>query len=238
MGHILLYDRTANKQTPKADISIAVDASCSLSKIIEQLVFSIDHTPGTAVPGCYNELHIICGCSASGLMLGGGINHENVAKLFKPLRYKIGNIIIHCESSLLIYTKGNNGVLLCRKLALSVFANVTASVSIKDVVDINYPAESPEKIANSFDIKAVWNCAGKIKLLTKYDANGKIIYSVNCPGNHAVNLLMNVVSSMHSLTESRSLSIQDLYQKILNYWRRFSCYLHLYRWKPMPIKHL
>jgi hypothetical protein len=225
MGHILLYEKTTNGQMPKADISIAVDASCSLHKIIEQLVSLIDHTSATAVPGCYNELHIVCRCSLSGLMLGDGINHENVAELFKPLRYKIGNIIIHGENAALIYSNGNNGVLFCKRLARSVFANVSASVSVREIS------------AEGFAAKAVWNCAGKIMLLTKYNADGKIIYSINYPGNHALSLLMNAVSALHNLTKPRSLSIQDFYQKVLNYRNRLSNYVHVHLWKLMPVKH-
>ncbi|MEP6929092.1 MAG: hypothetical protein ABI850_03735, partial [Flavobacterium sp.] len=172
MSLIFLHDKTTGVQIPNAHLSIAVDPSDNLGVIIKQLAFTIDNTLSTAIPGWHNELHIACSCSAAGLMLGDGINHDNAAVLFKPLRYKVGNIIIHDPAAALIYRNGNNGVLLCKRLAVSVFANVMTSASVKQLPAINYTYSNTIKALKNFMVTATWNCTGSISILNKYDEKG------------------------------------------------------------------
>lgn len=236
MGLIILHDKTTGVRIPGAHLSIAVDPSDDLNKIIQQLVFTIDHTLNTALPGCYNELHIACSCSEAGLLLGGGINHNNVAELFKPLRYKVGNIIIHHPGAAFIYDNGNNGVLLCRRLALSVFANVTASASLS-----NMPADDAckrtFKQSDNFTITATWNGRGKISVVNEYDKNGKVVHSINYPGHNVANLFMYATIPFYNTTKTRSSSgFSVFFEKIHYCYTQLGQYLHTHGLKFIPVK--
>ena len=65
----------------------------------------------------------------------------------------------------------------------------------------------------------------------KENENGKIVYSINYPGNNAMNLLMNAASSLHDLTKPGFSIFPVIAQKILSYCNQFGHYLYLHRWK-------
>lgn len=231
MGLIVLYDKTNHRKVPNAHVSIAVNPSDDLKIIMQQLAFTIEHSISTAVPGCYNELHIVCSCTQAGLMLGHGIDHNNVAEIFKPLRYKIGNIIIHNPGAAFIYSDGNNGVLLCKRLSRSVFANVTATANLTTNIPLGYMFKRATKAHKTNISTATWNCTGKIAMLNTYDEKGKLIYSINFPGSNAMQFVLK------AKTNETPSGLYIFRKKILRYSNRLGHYLYTHVPKLSVLEH-
>jgi len=226
MALVLLYNKSNPVNCTNAALTIAIGKQDSLTDVIQQLAYKLDHMKNTAVPGYYNELHIACNCSAAGFELGTGITHENAADIFKTLRFKVGNIVFLNTEAALIYKHGNNGALLCKKIAASAYANVTASVSFKEfsVLYQNIKYFNEEKDST---ISATWNCFGRISIINKYNAEGKLFYTRNYPGNKAMQFVFEAIcKSSDSIKQLPALYTYDFVKAISRFGNRMKHYLY------------
>jgi len=181
MASILLYDERFPIDATKADLVMCVRRDDNLIVRIQELSRLIQSKLLSVSPGWSHELHICCHCDDRGLILGTGVNHKNIAQVFAPLKFKIGNVIISECSAALIYPLGNNGVLMCKKLSRAVYANVTASNSTMHQLF----QQGKNALSNHGNI-VTWNQSGSIHSIQEFDNNGKIKGILHHPGLHAV----------------------------------------------------
>ena len=225
MALILLYDKSNPVNCTNAAISIAIEKQENITNVIQQLVHKLDHLKNTALPGYYNELHIACNCSANGLELGTGITHENAEAIFKPLRFKVGNIVFRNPEAALIYKNGNNGALLCKRIAASTYANVTASVSFKELA-LHYSIRSIKELKDC-TISATWNCFGKISILNKFNSEGRLFYTRNYPGTKAMQFVFDAIcKSSVSVKQVPILNISGFVKRIFGVGNREHLHQH------------
>gem|GEM_PF-5156514 len=182
MASILIYDESVAVNLVKADLAIKISRFDNLQLKIRELAQEVQSKFISATPGWFHELHIYCNSNRDGLQLGTGINHENVTGIFTALRFKVGSITIHDCNASFVYTNANNGILMCKKLACAVYANVTSS--------INDPEISSDNNANSTVV--TWNQFGHISSLMGLDHLGKMIYVLQRPGLNAISRFKRV----------------------------------------------
>ena len=106
-----------------------------------------------------------------GLELGSGIHHKNIEEVFKPLRFKVGNITITGCGAAIKYPEGNNGLLMCEKLAQTVYAYVTASNNTNCL----------KLHTTETSTAGTWNYTGKLSLLREYNAYGEFTSMLRRP---------------------------------------------------------
>jgi hypothetical protein len=237
MALVVLYDKSNPVNCTNAALTIAIEKQDNLTVVMQQLAYKIDHLKKTAIPGYYNELHIACNCSATGLELGSGITHENAAEIFKPLRFKVGNIVFLNSEAALIYKHGNNGALLCKRIAAAAYANVTASVSFKEL-SLHYPNIKYSQEVKDSTLCATWNCFGKISLINKYDADGKLFYTRNYPGNKAMQFVFEAIcNSSYSIKQLPALHACEFVKTISRIGSRMKHYLYQHTIALVTVKH-
>jgi len=179
MASILLYDERFPANTTKADLVMCIRQDDNLITRIQELSRSIQSKLISISPGWFHELHICCNSDNSGLILGSGINHKNIAEIFAALKFKIGNVIISGCGATLVYPLGNNGILMCKRLARAVYANVTAS----NVAMTHQPGN---KLLLDKGCIVTWNQSGSIHSMQEFDPGGKMIHVLHHPGLHTV----------------------------------------------------
>jgi hypothetical protein len=147
MADILLFDTRVIQadSVPGFQLTKRITASDSLPNKINELLHDIETNINTAVPSYFNYLHILCHGTERGLQLGAppGLDQNNTL-IFSPLINKVGHIVIHGCSAAYVYPHGNNGRLMCQRLARAVNAIVTAS----DATQFVLPGSS---VVNSSD---------------------------------------------------------------------------------------
>jgi len=167
MSTIIVYISNLKPDVSKADIAMSIQDGDDLQKKILQLAGEIQTRMECIAPGCYNDLHLLCNCNSEGLQLGSGVNARNISEVFAPLKYKVGNITLHCCDGASNYYCGNNGLVMCSKLSKATYANVRAS-------------HSSETTSGRTNV-LTWNQRGQIIMLEHYE-NGELIATYDHPG--------------------------------------------------------
>ena len=177
MATIVLHADSLTPNITKADIVMGIKETEDVSKKIKDLARLIQDKLITVAPGWMHVLHIFCNSSDNGLELGKGIDHKNVTAIFLPLKCKVGSIVIHGCGAAAVYSKANNGALMCKRMAQSVFANVTASDVVPSTSTVNHIFNGCNKnlYLNHGGTVGEWNQAGKLIFVQEYNEAGNLI---------------------------------------------------------------
>jgi len=188
----------------KADIVMSIKETDDINKKIQELAIQIQEKLISVEPGWMHVLHVICNGTEEGLQLGRLVDDKNIAKIFEPLRFKVGSIVIHGCAAAAIYSKANNGVLMCKKLARAVYANVTASNAIPVVSTLNHIFNGCNKnlYLNNGGTIGEWNQSGKLIFIQEYSEDGNPVPNGTHLRHHTKNHFKISRSASDALPES------------------------------------
>ncbi len=148
---------------------MTVGPSDNIFRKLHELAAQIEQQCLSFAPGWTHQLQVHCPCNENGLQLGSGLTADNISKAFAILRFKTGSILISGCGAAAIYRMGNNGLLMCKRLAASAYSNVTASGGF-----------------TLHQLTATWNALGKLTALQEHDVNGALVNGIPHPGHTSI----------------------------------------------------
>jgi hypothetical protein len=134
MGRIVVHDTRLEGNTPSfGDIpAIRVDGRTSLSDFSASLARQIDDSIHFLGGAWMNTMYIFCHGSSSGLVFCEEMINNQSLWLLRPLRNKVGTVIIHgCQATTVNPMGQEIGPLHCGRLARLLNASVIGSDAIQ-----------------------------------------------------------------------------------------------------------